>query len=62
MVRKKLVALSIDVEQSNDKLAAKELLSVINAVGRGTETKIMLDSDIQRITQSLLNKPGGKFG
>ncbi len=61
MVRKKLIALSIDFKQeTGDKLALQELPSNINAVGRGAEIKLMLDSDIKRITRSLLNKLSGK--
>ncbi len=61
MVGKKLIGLSIDFKQeTGDKLALQELASEISTAGRGAETKIMLDSDIKRITQSLLNKLSGK--
>lgn len=61
MARKKLMAMSIDFKQEvEDKLSARELPGNINAVGRGVEIKLMLDSDIKRITQSLLNKLGAK--
>lgn len=61
MAHKKLLAMSIDSKQeAEDKLAAKELPGGINAVGRGVEIKLMLDSDIQRITQSLRNTLSGK--
>lgn len=61
MAHKKLMAMSIDSKQeAEDKLAAKELPGGINAVGRGVEIKLMLDSDIKRITQSLRNTLSGK--
>ncbi len=55
MVSKKLMGLSVDVEQAKDKLVLQESASGISTAGRGAETKLMLESDMKRIIQSLRN-------
>jgi hypothetical protein len=60
MVGKKLLGLSVDVEQAKDKLALQGLASEISTAGRDAETKIMLESDMKRIIQSLRNTLSGK--